>query len=59
MSNNSNCEWCANYVFNEDYDYYECERDLDEDEMAKFITNTLDNCPFFNSNEYNTVNKQI
>lgn len=60
MDNNTNCDYCLNYIYDEDYDYYICEMDLDEDEMAKFITDSFDNCPFFQfNNEYKTVNKQI
>lgn len=30
------CEQCNNYVYDEDYECYTCEMDLDEDEMARF-----------------------
>ena len=29
----SNCENCANYVYDEYYECYTCDMDLDEDEM--------------------------
>ena len=29
----SNCEYCVNYSYDEDYECYTCEVDLDEDEM--------------------------
>ena len=34
------CEQCNNYVYDEDYECYTCEMDLDEDEMARFLSNT-------------------
>ena len=27
----TNCECCGNYVYDDDYGYYVCEMDLDED----------------------------
>ena len=37
-----------------------CEMDLDEDEMARFITNTFDGCPYFQyRDEYRIVRKQM
>lgn len=60
MGGKTNCDCCLNYTYDYEYDCYMCEMDLDEDEMARFITNSYDNCPFFQfNNEYMTVNKQI
>ena len=33
------CESCAFYSYDEDYDDYVCEMDLDEDEMVRFLSN--------------------
>ena len=43
----TNCEYCANYVYDEDYECYTCEVNLDEDEMARFITGSFHQCPYF------------
>ena len=32
----TSCDTCGNYVYDDDYGYYLCEADLDEDEMAAF-----------------------
>ncbi len=32
----TSCESCGNFVYDEDYECYTCEVDLDEDEMAFF-----------------------
>ena len=32
------CEYCSNYVYDEDYEYYVCDINLDEDEMARFMS---------------------
>ena len=30
----TNCEMCGNYVYDDDYGYYVCEMDLDEDDAS-------------------------
>lgn len=56
----SNCEFCIHYIFDEEYNSYECCINLDEDEMMKFVSNSFENCPYFKLNdEYKTVRKQI
>lgn len=60
MSEKTNCECCMNYSYDEEYNYYVCVVNLDEDEMGKFISNSFDNCPYFQFNdEYKIVRKQI
>lgn len=55
----TNCDYCAYYVYDEDADCYFCEQNLDEDEMARFMTYSYDNCPYFkNGDEYAVVRKQ-
>ena len=56
----TNCEVCGNYVYDDDYGYYVCEMDLDEDEMVKFITGNFHQCPYFKmGDEYRIVRKQM
>lgn len=56
----ANCEYCSNYVYDEEYGYYTCDVDLDEDEMGRFMTNTFQNCPYFQMyDEYKIVRKQM
>ena len=33
----SNCETCMNYEYDEEYEYYVCTKNLDEDEMYHFV----------------------
>ena len=35
MAGQTNCESCANYIYDEESDCYCCEVDLDEDEMYR------------------------
>ena len=56
----TNCECCGNYVYDDDYGYYVCEMDLDEDEMRLFIQGQLRNCPYFQyGDEYRIVRHQM
>ena len=54
-----NCEFCQNYVYDDEYECMTCLIDLDEDEYLKFITNQTQNCPYFKFyDEYKSVQKQ-
>lgn len=56
----SNCDSCNNYVYDEDYECYVCDMDLDQDEMYKFLSSSFDNCPYYQSDdEYKIVRKQM
>jgi hypothetical protein len=49
-----------NYTYDEDYECYTCEVDLDEDEMAQFIRGNFSSCPYYKSgDEYRIVRKQM
>ena len=55
----TNCETCAFYTYDEEYGYYVCEADLDEDEMVRFLTARADSCPYWRpGDEYITARKQ-
>ena len=54
------CESCAFYAYDEEYEYYVCEADLDEDEMYRFLSSNYKECPYFKSgDEYAVVRHQI
>lgn len=54
------CDTCTNYIYDEDYECYCCDRNLDEDEMARFMTDTMRDCPFYQlDNEYLVVRHQM
>ena len=53
------CESCVFYSYDEDYDDYICEMDLDEDEMMRFLSNQSAQCPYWRPvDEYLTARKQ-
>jgi hypothetical protein len=55
----TDCEHCAHYIYDDEYECYVCDINLDEDEMARFITGTVRDCHYFNLyDEYKIVKKQ-
>lgn len=53
------CEYCAYYYYDEEYECYMCDMNLDEDEVARFYSNKNGYCPYFrDGDEYKTVRKQ-
>lgn len=53
------CEMCANYVYDEVEDYYYCDVNLDEDDMARFMRGSMDSCAYFSlEDEYKLAGKQ-
>ena len=55
----SNCESCVFYDYDEDYDSYACQMNLDEDEMVRFLYGQTRSCPYYRFyDEYKSVQKQ-
>lgn len=55
----SSCEDCAYYEYDDEYDYYYCDRNLDEDEMYKFLNSAFSACPYYSPyDEYKIARKQ-
>ncbi len=55
-----NCESCVFYDYDEDYDTYACQMNLDEDEMVHFLSGHKRACPYYRFyDEYKSVQKQI
>lgn len=54
------CDTCYNFVYDDEMECYICEADLDEDDMARFMSHTYKDCPFYrNGDEYKIVRKQM
>ena len=54
-----NCETCAHYEYDEDWDCYTCTINLDEDEMMHFLSENSFDCSYWqNGDEYDLVRKQ-
>lgn len=53
------CENCGNFVYDEDYECYVCEVNLDEDDMVRFLQGNTKECSYYiNGDEYQVVRKQ-
>lgn len=60
MSGDKRCESCNNYVYDEEYQSYECESYFDEDELSRLLEHSHYQCPHYQSNDdYRIVRKQI
>lgn len=54
------CEECDNYVYDEEFEEYYCEVNLDEDEYGRLAQDSHYKCPYFRfHDEYKVVRKQI
>lgn len=56
----TSCDNCAYYTYDDEYEYYSCEMDLDEDEAYRFMTSQSFSCPYYrNGDEYAVVRHQM
>lgn len=54
------CDSCVNYVYDEEYEEYICEVNLDEDDMVRFMSSRYEACPYYRlDDEYAVVRKQM
>lgn len=55
----TNCEQCAYFMYDDEYDCDVCSINLDEDELIRFMSGSDFNCPYFKFyDEYKMVRKQ-
>ena len=62
MSRNErvSCESCTYYIYDEAYESYVCDKNMDEDEYIRLMTDRHFQCPFYrNGDEYAVVRKQM
>ena len=53
-------ESCTYYIYDEDYERYVCDKNMDEDEYIRLMTDRHFQCPFYrNGDEYAVVRKQM
>ena len=54
------CDDCQFYVYDENYQEYVCDMDMDEDDFAHVMINGSDECPFWrDGDEYKVVRHQM
>ena len=52
-------EQCHYYIYDEIYDDYVCDMDLDEDEMVRFLSSRTNDCPYWRpGDDYALARKQ-
>lgn len=53
------CETCAYYSYDEDWECYCCDMNLDEDEYARMMQGYAKECPYYrDGDEYRIARKQ-
>ena len=54
------CETCTYYTYDEEYESYMCDVNMDEDDMVRFMTDRRNSCPYYrNGDEYQVVRHQM
>ena len=54
------CEDCVCYDYDQELEAFVCTMDLDEDEMYRFLSSSVYNCPYFRGeDEYQIVRRQM
>lgn len=54
------CEQCVHYLYDEEWECYSCDVNLDEDDMVKFLQGRNTDCSFFRlDDEYGVVRHQM
>ena len=55
----TNCDTCAFYSYDEDYEAYVCDMDMDEDDYMRLMSDERFQCPYYRlGDEYAVVRKQ-
>ena len=56
----SKCDSCTHYEYDEEYECYVCEMNLDEDEWYRFVKSSYRECPYYHyGDEYAIVRHQM
>lgn len=54
------CDTCAFYTYDEEFEDYYCDMDMDEDDVARLMSSPNGECPYYrNGDEYETVRHQM
>lgn len=55
----ASCEMCVYYAWDEDWECYVCDADMDMDDAERMIHGSNNGCPYFRlDDEYGIVRKQ-
>lgn len=54
------CDSCANNIYDEEYEEYVCDVDMDEDDYMRFLSDKHQTCPYYrDGDEYKVVKHQM
>jgi hypothetical protein len=60
MSSRTSCDTCAYLIYDEEYEDYLCDINMDEDDAMRLMTDSHFSCPYYRSgDEYAIVRKQM
>ncbi len=60
MKKGTNCEYCINYYYDDEYECYACAVNMDEDDVYRYRMDSGRGCPYFRmGDDYTIVKKQI
>jgi len=60
MTDDILCEHCNNYMYDEEYEEYYCDCEMDEDDYMRLLEGKYRKCPYYQSDdEYLVVRKQM
>ena len=56
----TSCETCTYYIYDEEYECYLCDKNMDEDDYIRLMTNQHYQCPYYRIvDDYLVVRKQL
>lgn len=54
------CDTCAYYFYDEEYEGYVCDINIDEDDFSRLMEGHFKECPYYtNGDEYRVVRHQM
>ncbi len=60
MAGGASCDSCAYFFYDEDYEEYVCDVDMDEDDYVHMMEHGFKECPYYkDGDEYKVVRHQI
>jgi len=56
----ASCDTCAYFTYDDDYEDYVCDIDMDEDDYRRLVESSYRECPFYrDGDEYKVVRHQM
>ena len=60
MNESIMCDNCAYFSYDEEYEEYVCDMDMDEDDYSRLVSKGFKECPYYrNGDEYRVVRHQM